>query len=133
MTYRRTGCGSNATTTATFTLTNSAPASGLPDYVTLRADKPSYPTRPGDNKLLVSYYSTPGTRFYSVTVYGKTIPVTTSIENGLTVFTIELELPRGTSSTITVVSGDDSDRNSVQIFRQPGVNPLAVKIDQPTC
>ena len=133
MTYRRTGCGSNATTTASLTLTNDAPPSGLPDYVTLRADKPSYPTRPGDNKLLISYYATPGTRFYSVTAYGKPVPVTAGTEHGLAVFTIELELPRGTTGVITVTSGDDSDRNSVQILRQPGVNPLPVKIEQPTC
>ncbi len=133
MTYRRVGCGSNAVTTANLTLTNDAPASGLPAYVTLREDHPNYPTQPGDNKLLISYYATPGTQFYSVTAYGQKLSVTPGSEHGLTVFTIELELRRGATATVSVVSGDNSDSNSVDILRQPGVNPLTVKIDQPSC
>ena len=47
LTWRRTGCGSTRQTTVSITLTNNAPARGLPPYVTSRGDRHSYPVKPG--------------------------------------------------------------------------------------
>ena len=39
-------------------LTNNAPASGLPDYVVTRADKPAQPFPRGPTRLWLSYFGT---------------------------------------------------------------------------
>jgi hypothetical protein len=132
MTYQRTGCGAGRAT-ATFTIKNNAPASPLPGYVTLRADNPPYPTRPGDNKLLISYYATAGSRVQSVTVDGRNTIVAPGTEKGLVVFTLPLELKQGSTHTIVVALSEPASGGPVQILRQPGVNPLKVSLDQPSC
>ncbi|MDT4921672.1 MAG: hypothetical protein QOI15_2574, partial [Pseudonocardiales bacterium] len=58
ITWQRTGCGSTRTVIAAVKLTNTAPASGLPPYVTIRSDLPRASARPGDNNDDVSYYAT---------------------------------------------------------------------------
>ncbi|UQX89371.1 DUF4012 domain-containing protein [Jatrophihabitans telluris] len=133
MRYQRSSCASNGTSTATLTLTNDAPASGLPAYVTVRADKPPYPTKPGDNKLLVNYYYTNGSRIVSVVVNGQQLQVIPQREHGLSVFTVTVELRRATTTTVTVVTSGDPGRGPVQILRQPGVLSLPVAVQSPVC
>ena len=83
MTYSRQGCGAGSTSTSTFTLTNDVPAGPLPGYVTLRLDAPGYRTRPGDNKVLLSYYGTPGSQVTGVTLDGRRVVAMPSSEHGL--------------------------------------------------
>jgi hypothetical protein len=132
MTYQRTGCGAGRAT-ATFTIKNNAPAGPLPGYVTLRADNPPYPTRPGDNKLLISYYATAGSRVQSVTVDGRNTIVAPGTEKGLVVFTLPLELKQGSTHTIVVALSEPASSGPVQILRQPGVRTTSVKVSEAHC
>lgn len=133
MSYARDGCGAGSTSTSTFTLANTTPAGPLPSYVTLRLDAPRYPTRPGDNKVLLSYYGTPGARIGSVTVDGRPAVVAPSTEHGLTVLTLPLELARGSRHTVTVTATEPARANRTRILRQPAVNPVAVTTRLPGC
>ena len=133
MSYSRQGCGAGSTSTSTFTLANSAPAGPLPSYVTLRLDAPRHPTRPGDNKVLLSYYGTPGSRILSVAVDGRPAVVAPATEHGLTVLTLPLELARGSTHTVTVTAAEPARDNRTRILRQPAVNPVSVTTRLPDC
>lgn len=133
MSYTRSGCGSQTHTTAQLTLTNAVPPGPLPSYVALRLDHPAYRTRPGDNNVLVSYYATPGSTITSVTVDGKVTIVAPETEKGLVVFTIPLELPRGSTRTVTVELIEPQRSGSVQLLRQPAVSPLTVTVQEAHC
>ena len=131
MTYRRSGCSGRSV--ATMTLTNTAPATGLPRYVTIRADRASRASRPGDNRLLVTYYATPGARINGVTLDGAPVGSTQLTERGLVTVTTDLELPVGASRTLRVSVDEPAGAHGVQVLRQPGVQPLAVTVDGPSC
>jgi hypothetical protein len=133
MSYSRQGCGAGSTSTSTFTLANEVPAGPLPGYVTLRLDAPRYPTRPGDNKVLLSYYGTPGSRIGSVTVDGRPVVVAPAAEHGLTVLTLPLELARGASHSVTVTATEPARENETRILRQPAVHPVSVTTRLPDC
>ncbi|HEV2888617.1 MAG TPA: DUF4012 domain-containing protein [Jatrophihabitans sp.] len=133
MTYSRQGCGAGTTSTSTFTLANEVPAGPLPGYVTLRLDAPGYRTRPGDNKVLLSYYGTPGSRIDSVTVDGRAAVAMPSSEHGLTVLTLPLELARGSRHTVTVTATEPARTDQTEILRQPAVHPVSVTIRLPDC
>jgi hypothetical protein len=131
--YRRKACGGQLVSTATITLTNSVPAGRLPDYVTLRADRPGYPTRPGDNKVLLNYYLTPGSRITAVALDGRPTIVAPGSENGLTVFTLPVELPAGASRVLTVTATEPSRSGAVRVLKQPAVNPVSVSLHEQGC
>ncbi|WP_235453190.1 DUF4012 domain-containing protein [Streptomyces olivochromogenes] len=94
--------GGHRTVTATMTLTNRAPTSGLPDYVTMRADSPPYRTRPGDNRLMVSYYAGVGATLVDATLDGRRALLAPAVERGHSVFTLDLELPATSSRTLVL-------------------------------
>jgi hypothetical protein len=133
MSYTRRGCGAGSTTTATFTLANEAPAGPLPSYVTLRLDAPRYRTRPGDDKVLLSYYGTPGSRIDSVAIDGRPAIVVPSTEHGLTVVSVPLELARGSRHSVTVTATEPARADQTEILRQPAVHPVAVSVGVPDC
>ena len=132
MTYQRSGCGATEST-ASLVLTNAVPAGPLPAYVTLRVDRPPYPTKPGDNKVLVSYYATPRSRIAGVTVDGVRTIVAPGTEKGLTVFTLPLELPRGSTRKVTVRVTESAASAPVRILTQPAVHPVVTSVSSPTC
>ncbi|MEO7261039.1 MAG: DUF4012 domain-containing protein [Jatrophihabitantaceae bacterium] len=133
MSYSRQGCGAGSVSTSTFTLANEAPAGPLPSYVTLRLDSPGYPTEPGDNKVLLSYYGTPGSRIEGVTVDGRRAVAMPSSERGLTVLTLPLELARGSRRSVTVTAIEPARSQETEILRQPAVNPVEVTTRLPDC
>ncbi len=133
MAYSRCGCGAGSVSTSTFTLANEAPAGPLPSYVTLRLDSPGYRTEPGDNKVLLSYYGTPGSRIDSVTLDGRRTVVMPSSERGLTVLTLPLELARGSRHTVMVTAIEPARSEQTRILRQPAVNPVSVTTRLPDC
>jgi hypothetical protein len=133
MSYSRQGCGAGSTSTSTFTLANEVLAGPLPTYVTLRLDAPRYPTRPGDNKVLVSYYGTPGSQIGSVTVDGRPVVVVPAAEHGLTVLTVPVELARGSRHSVPVPATDPARSNDTRILRQPAVHPVSVTTRLPDC
>ncbi|HST46805.1 DUF4012 domain-containing protein [Jatrophihabitans sp.] len=133
MTYSRQGCGAGSTSTSTFTLANEVPAGPLPGYVTLRLDAPGYRTRPGDNKVLVSYYGTPGSQIATVTLDGRPVVTMPSSEHGLVVLTLPVELARGARHTVTVTAIEPARAARTEILRQPAVHPVSVTTQLPGC
>lgn len=120
--------------TARITLTNRAPASGLPPYVTQRADKPPYRTRPGDNRLLVSYYASAGAELTGAVLDGRRALMSSGVERGHAVYTLDMELPARHSRTLTLhLLEPISDRPPV-LLRQPLVTPLHARVGPyPAC
>lgn len=133
MTYRRTGCGAGSTAVATFTMTNGAPASGLPPYVTTRADNAPPGVKPGDNRLLVTYYASQGATITSVAVDGKPITVGPAPENGLVTVSLDLELPVGRSRTMTITLREPPANRAVTILDQPLVQPMQIALSGDSC
>ncbi|HEY6793720.1 MAG TPA: DUF4012 domain-containing protein [Kineosporiaceae bacterium] len=69
--YQVTRCGAAARTVSiTVTLRNGAPSSGLPPYMTVRSDRPPYPTVPGQNRSELSVLVTRGARLLGATLDG---------------------------------------------------------------
>jgi hypothetical protein len=133
LTWQRTGCGSTRQSTVTITLTNNAPARGLSPYVTGRSDKHSYPIKVGDNRLEVSYLATAGALMDAVTINGKTATAAIGSEHGHPLYTIDLELPRGTSRTIVLHLSEPAGAGAPIVLRQPLVRPLTVTLDDARC
>ncbi|MDT4893027.1 MAG: hypothetical protein QOE97_2062 [Pseudonocardiales bacterium] len=133
LTWTRSGCGAVRAVTATITLRNNAPASGLSPYVTARADRAPYPTKPGDNRLAVSYYATPGASLTSVELDGKPGLVFPHSALGHPVYVVDLELPRGTTRTITLHLIEPVGTGSPAVLRQPLVRPLKLSMQDARC
>jgi hypothetical protein len=129
--YVRTGCGPTRTVVSTATLTNAAPT-GLPAYVTIRADHPTGPVKPGDNRVLLSYYGSPGSTLRSVTLDGKPLTIATGLENGLVTVTVDVELPRGVAQTVVVTMTEPTKTGAPAVLTQPLVqdpSPNAVSTE----
>jgi hypothetical protein len=133
LTWQAAGCGPTRRTTVTIKLTNNAPANGLSPYVTGRSDARSYLVKPGDNRLSVSYLATQGALMESVTVAGKPGTSRVGVERGHPVYTVDLELPRGTSRTIVLRLSEPAVAGAPIVLRQPLVRPLQVKLLETVC
>ncbi|MEP6852524.1 MAG: DUF4012 domain-containing protein [bacterium] len=129
--WTSTGCGAQRRVTVTATLTNSAPA-GLPAYVVIRADHPTYAVKPGDNRVLVDYFATDGAQLRALTVDGRAATVRTSTERGHPVFSVDLEIPRGSSRTVTMVMTEPGD-GPPRLMTQPLVRPVHTTVDVGAC
>jgi O-antigen/teichoic acid export membrane protein len=133
MSYVRNGCGANGTAVASFTLTNDAPTSGLPPYVTIRNDVAPPGAEPGDNRLLVTYYATTGSTIRSVTVNGKLVTLASSHENGLVTITLDLELPVQSSAVMVVTVNEPAANKPVEILNQPLARAMRVTVGGDVC
>jgi len=133
LTWQATGCGATRSTTVTITLTNNAPATGLPLYVTGRSDARSYPIKVGDNRVEVSYFATQGAVVHSVTVAGRPGIGRIGLERGHPVYMIDVELPRGTSRTIVLHLSEPASTAAPIVLQQPLVRPLHVTLSSPAC
>ncbi|MCZ7457115.1 DUF4012 domain-containing protein [Streptomyces sp. WMMC940] len=117
--------------TVTASLTNRAPGSGLPAYVTQRVDSPPYRTRPGDNRLLVSYYATEGARLERATVDGRPAMLNQLTERGHPVYTVDMELPRGATRTLVLELVERPSDRPPTLLHQRLVQPLRVTARPP--
>ena len=133
LTWQRAGCGPTRRTTVTITLTNNAPAGGLSPYVTGREDKPSYPVKPGDNRLVVSYFATQGAILHDITVAGRPGVGRMGAQLGHPVYTVAVEIPRGTSRTIVLHLSEPAGTGSPIVLHQPLVRPLHVTLNDAVC
>lgn len=109
-------------------LTNRAPSSGLPPYVTHRMDKPPYETRKGDNRLLVSYYATSGARLEEATVDGRPTLLSSGLERGHPVYTLDVEVAAGRSRTVTLRLLEPPTDRSPTVLHQPLPHPLKATV-----
>jgi Protein of unknown function (DUF4012) len=133
LTWQRTSCEITRRTRVTITLTNNAPATGLPPYVTGRSDIRSYPVKVGDNRLEVSYFATQGALMEGVSVGGRPGTASIGVERGHPVYTVDLELPRGTSRTIVLQLSEPALGGTPIVLRQPLVRPLRVTLNDTAC
>jgi hypothetical protein len=134
LSYSRTGCGATRDVLVTITLTNNAPASGLPAYVTGRADdNPPADAKPGDNRMLIDYYATDGAQLQSASLNQEPTTAAALTMQGHAVFRMDLELPRGTTQTIVLHLEEPAGHGTPQIWRQPGVTPLQTTIFDQRC
>jgi hypothetical protein len=131
--WQRSGCGSSRSVIATVTLTNNAPASGLSSYVAGRNDYPSYATKPGDNRILVSYFATEGATLEAATLNGKVKAVFPQRENGHPVYQFDVELPRGVPQTLTLSLTEPAGIGDPWLMKQPLVRPLQMSILDQKC
>ncbi|MGW5470783.1 DUF4012 domain-containing protein [Streptomyces chartreusis] len=113
--------------TTTVTLTNRA-TSGLPHYVTQRVDAPSYRTRPGDNRLLVSYYAGAGAKLTRATLDGRPVEPIPGFERGHPVYTLDVELPRQSTRTLVLHLHEPEADRPPTILRQALVTPLKATV-----
>ncbi len=132
MSYERSSCSAGAAT-ATFTLHNGAPTSGLPPYVTTRLDSQAATAAPGDNRLLVTYYGSAGASIAAITVDGKPVSFSVGREQGLSLATVDLELPVGASRTIAVHVNEPKAVKPLQVLKQPLVRPMSTTVSGPSC
>lgn len=131
MTYTRTDCDGGAQ--ATFTITNNAPKSGLPPYVTTRLDPARVSAKPGDNADLITYYMAGDARLGAVLLDGHAAPVTAGREGDLIAVSVRVEMPAGATRTITVNLTEPTIGGSPTVLRQPGVSPLRVDLRANQC
>ncbi|MFZ0160552.1 MAG: DUF4012 domain-containing protein, partial [Kineosporiaceae bacterium] len=74
--YRVEECSASGRTVAvTIGLRNDAPRKGLPEYVTVRSDKPRFTTVTGQNRIEVQLLATLGAHLTSATLDGKKVPL----------------------------------------------------------
>ena len=117
----------------TLTLTNTAPASGLPTYVTKRADLPAgtkYPA--GRNRLWVSVYLGRGAQLDTATVNGKPVSMSSERERGLNVFSTVVEIDPGASVVLRLGVFQPTPGGAILTYRsQPLAVPDQVELTAP--
>ena len=117
----------------TLTLTNTAPAAGLPAYVTKRADLPPRTPYPaGQNRLWVSVYLGRGAQLATATVNGKPVRMSSGREQGLNVFSTVVTLDPGASLTLQLGVFQPTPGGATLTYRsQPLVVPDRVVLTGP--
>ena len=133
MSYQRTRCDSTSAAVATFTMHNDSPASGLPTYVTSRSDSAAAGSKPGDNRVLVTYFGTAGSTITSATLDGKQVPVFEGHEKGLTTVRADVELPVGSTRVLAFGIQEPETSRPLQLLKQPLVRSLGVSVTGATC
>jgi hypothetical protein len=114
--------------TVTLRLRNDAPASGLPAYVTTRADDPR--ARPvGQLKSWVSVYLGPRATYSKATLDGRDIALSSQVEGGLSVFSSFVTIDPGQTVTLVLAFQQPAGTRSVLLWRQqPRLEPDALVV-----
>ena len=128
-------CGTaRPTATVTITLTNTAPAGGLTDYVAGRSDRPKPAVALGTSRLLVGYYATRGAQFSSPTLDGRPAFLAIDTERGHPVFTATVEIPPGATRTLVLpIEEPVAAKGPVVTWVQPLVMPQVTRLDARPC
>ncbi len=111
------------------TLTSTAPASGLPDYVVLREDLPggAAPVR-GRMNHAVSVYLGRGGQLDGATRDGVPLPMSSETEQGMAVFTTAVELDPGQSTTLLLRVRQPAPEDGLVYAQQPLVRDDALVV-----
>jgi hypothetical protein len=111
----------------TITLTNHAPASGLPAYVSGAPDRVGDGTvGTGDNRTLLDYYATAGAQLTSVTIDDEQATAAVLQDRGHPVYRFDLDLPHGATRTVVLHLAEPAGSGPLQVWKQPGVLPVQV-------
>lgn len=136
-----------------FALKNTAPVSGLPDYVVVRGDIAAGAYARGQNKLDVQFLTTKGAKVTAATLDGKsvglpiigeefpqTLPATTSGEilgageqAGLPSYGLSLELKPGQTRLITLTLEEPPTTRTAEVVAQTLAKPTVLKVDPGRC
>jgi len=116
----------------TVTLRNSAPATGLPPYVTLRQDLPGDKSPvPGTERIYVSIYVGASGVFDGAKRDGHALSLESDTDEGLSVFSTTVELAPGQSTTLQLGITQPTSIGSVLTYRpQPLALPESATISQ---
>lgn len=107
----------------TVRLRNDAPATGLPAYVTTRADDPR--ARPvGQLKSWVSVYLGPRSSYSSATLDGRPVALASEVEGGLSVLSAYVSIDPGQTVTLVIAVQQPAAVGSSLLWRQqPRLEP----------
>lgn len=100
----------------TLRLTNAAPRTGLPPYVTVRADSPGL-SGTGRLRTWVSVYLGPRSTYTSATLDGSPLALASQVEQGLTVLSTYVDLPPGKTVTLRLDVEQPAAPGSVLVWR----------------
>jgi hypothetical protein len=131
--YHRSGCGPMRDVQVTITLTNHAPVTGLPRYVTDRLDAAPAGARVGDYSTLLDYYASNGAQLLSVSRNGDPVAAARKSDHGRPIFRLPVELRRGATQTIVLHLMEPAGSGSPLVWLQPGVAPAAVRVFSQPC
>lgn len=81
-------------------------------------------TREGDNRLLVSYYATAGAKLVKATIDGKKALMSPGVERGHPVYTFDVEVPAGSSRTVTLHLLEPPADHAPTVLQQRLARPL---------
>ncbi len=127
LSYRVLACtATSRTVRVSFTLTNAAPATGLPAYVTVRSDHRVVPV--GQDRVFADFFATRGAALKAWNLNGRPVTARASIERGHSVFEFDLELPPGQAQTVTADIREPASTARVHIITQPLANPLSLSV-----
>jgi len=113
-------------------LTNNAPISGLTSYAGGRLDgEPGQ--APGSQRLLVSLYGTHGAELSSARVDGRVSGVAVEEERGHPVYTVAVDIPSRSTSTVTYRLDEPSASGTAIVPVQPLVRPMTVHQSVMSC
>lgn len=131
VTYRRESCAAGQAS-VTVTLTNDAPTSGLPSYVT---DGLAWtgPHVPGTDGVIVGLYGTSGSLPQQASVDGKPAYVASGDERGHPVTTTQVLIPPGQTTTVVFTVDEPAATGPAMVLRQPLANEPTITVDAPTC
>jgi hypothetical protein len=129
ITYRRTPKGDQDAVRVDVALHSMAPRSGLPDYVTYRADLRDPQSRRGQNLLAVSVYLSTQASDATLLVDGvKTSAVVTDTERGHLILTTYLPLDAGAVRTVTVTATEPHSTQRPVVLHQATVLPDKISV-----
>ncbi|MDP3713033.1 MAG: DUF4012 domain-containing protein [Mycobacteriales bacterium] len=134
--------GERRASTIEVRLRNSAPATGLPPYLTIDYDghveRQSY-----DASVVLSVYGTQGALLDTATLDGEPVSLlptgpggpflTPATESGLPLWYLDLDLPRGTTRTLTLHLDEPVVGGPPRLPEQPLARSLEATTSGPTC
>lgn len=119
------------------TLTNQAPAQGLPPYVTTRIGADRSITSSTEDAVTLNVYATAGAELRSATLDGTALDpdteLTRFVEGGLPAWATRLDLPRQKARTLVLELVEPVLVGAPQVPEQPLARPLAVEMSAPVC
>ncbi len=134
LTYRAITCsGPRREATITVTLTNTAPAHGLPSYVTIRGDLPSGNEPISNNHVLVYVHTSNGAELTDATLDGQQLGISTGVEQGHPVYYFDTVLAPGKPQTAVLQLTEPIPRGAPMTKIQPLLRPQQTQLDVPSC
>jgi Protein of unknown function (DUF4012) len=134
LTYRAVTCsGPTRPAVVTVTLNNTAPAHGLPAYVTIRGDLASGNEAVSDNHVFVYVHTSDGARLTDATMDGNELGISSGIEQGHPVYYFDVVLAPGQPRTAVLHLTEPIPHGAPTTKVQPLARSQQTHLDVPTC